>query len=79
MAHELSDSTTSLQTLIPHTRPAVPQARALAAPAVVARPLAQESFRVEFAYAGFGARALAMIIDIVILNSAMAMIQVPLI
>ena len=52
-------------------------ARAVMAPLVTARPITPHSRSQELEYASFGARLLAMIIDMVILNTASSMIQAP--
>ncbi|MCH8853349.1 MAG: RDD family protein [Planctomycetes bacterium] len=52
-------------------------ARAVMAPVGTARPITPQSRLQELEYASFGARLLAMIIDMVILNTASSMIQAP--
>ncbi len=67
----------SAATLSAGLGPALHTARAVVVPAVVARPITRQSVKLELEYASFGARLLAMIIDIVIVNTASSMIQAP--
>ncbi len=52
-------------------------ARAVVAPIVTARPIMPQSDSPELEYASFGARLLALIVDVVIVNTASSMIQAP--
>ncbi|MCH8912817.1 MAG: RDD family protein [Planctomycetes bacterium] len=77
MIHKDTHSIGSAATLPAGDNAALHTARAVVAPAVVARPITPRSGSPEFEYASFGARLLAMIIDMVILNTASSMIQAP--
>ncbi len=77
MIHKDAHSSGSAATLPAGHNAALHTARAVVAPAVVARPITPHSGSPEFEYASFGARLLAMIIDIVIVNTASSMIQAP--
>ncbi len=52
-------------------------ARAIVAPAIMARPIMPQLSAPKLEYASFGARLVAMIIDIIIVNTASSMIQTP--
>ncbi len=77
MIHEDAHSTGSAATLSTGGHAALHIARAVMTPTVVARPITPHSVALELGYASFGARLLAMIIDMVILNTASSMIQAP--
>ncbi len=77
MIHKDAHSIGSAAALPAGDGPALHTARAVAAPAVVARAIMPHSVSPELEYASFGARLLAMIIDIIILNTASSMIQAP--
>ena len=77
MIHKDAHSIGSAATLSAGGHAALHTARAVTAPVVVARPITSHSVAPELEYASFGARLLAMIIDMVILNIASSMIQAP--
>ncbi len=77
MRHKDAYSSGSAATLSAGHSAALHTARAVITPAVVARPIMPHSDTRELEYASFGARLLAMIIDIVIVNTASSMIQAP--
>ena len=77
MRHKDAHSIGSAVVLPAGEGPTLHTARAVVAPAVVARPIMPHSVALELEYASFGARLLAMIIDIVIINTASSMIQAP--
>ncbi len=77
MRHKDTYSSGSAATLPAGAKAALHTARAVVAPTVVARPIMPQSVNLELEYASFGARLLAMIIDIVIVNTASSMIQAP--
>ena len=58
---------------------AIPTARAVLLPRVVARPLTAQAMTPDLQYARFSSRALAAIIDLFILNFTLAIIQMPLV
>ena len=78
MIHKNAYSSGSAATLSAGNNAALHTARAIVAPTVVARAIMPPSDSLELEYASFGARLLAMIIDMVILNSVSSMIQAPL-
>ncbi len=77
MIHKDAHSIGSAAVLPAGDSAALHTARAVMAPAVIARPITPHSVTPELEYASFGARLLAMIIDMVILNIASSMIQAP--
>ncbi|MCH8880806.1 MAG: RDD family protein [Planctomycetes bacterium] len=77
MIHKDTHSIGSAAVLPAGENAALHTARPVVAPAVVARPIMSHSAVQELEYASFGARLLAMIIDMVILNTASSMIQAP--
>ncbi len=77
MIHKDTHSIGSAAVLPAGENAALHTARPIVAPAVVARPIMPHSISLELEYASFGARLLAMIIDMIILNTASAMIQAP--
>ncbi len=77
MIHKDAYSSGSAATLPAGNNAALHTARAIVAPTVVARAIMPRSGSLELEYASFGARLLAMIIDMVILNTASSMIQAP--
>ena len=77
MRHKDTYSSGSTATLAAVDSAVLHTARAVAAPAVIARPITLHPRSPDLEYASFGARLLAMIIDMVILNTASSMIQAP--
>ena len=77
MIHKHAHSIGSAATLSAGDGPALHTAHAVVAPVVTARPIMPHSISLELEYASFGARLLAVIIDIIIVNTASSMIQAP--
>ena len=77
MIHKDAHSNRSAATLPAGDGVALHTARAIVAPAIMARPIMPQLSSPELVYASFGARLVAMIIDIVIVNTASSMIQAP--
>ncbi len=77
MIHKDTHSIGSAATLSAGPGPALHTARAVVVPAVVARPIMPQSGSPELECASFGARLLALIIDMVIVNTASSLIQAP--
>ncbi len=77
MIHKDTHSIGSAATLSAGDATALHTARPVIAPAITARPITSHTAPPELEYASFGARLLALVIDVIIVNTASSMIQAP--